>query len=194
VTAWWPDRADSWVSPDAHWDAAGASALLQPFELRESRFRCPSGGTGLEPLDIENRKAFAEGRRLTKGYYIDFIGNFDRSAKDGLAIYRISGGAGFVWVASFDQKGGGSLRLAEVDASALYPEFMARSQPESQNSNAHVERQRVKYQHPKNQTQSLLVRHRNKQLTRQKRVRMSCARTLRQRNVTHNSPKLKLSD
>src|SRR5262249_62041143 len=52
--------------------------------------------------------------------------------------------------------------------------------------------QRVKY-HPKNQTQ-LPVRHRNKQLTRQKRVRTSCARTLRQRNVTHNSPKLKLSD
>src|SRR5262249_51237209 len=53
--------------------------------------------------------------------------------------------------------------------------------------------QRGKY-HPKNQTQSLPVRHRNKQLTRQKRVRTSCARTLRQRNVTHNSPKLKLSD
>jgi hypothetical protein len=53
--------------------------------------------------------------------------------------------------------------------------------------------QRVKY-HPKNQTRSLPVRHRNKQLTRQKRVRTSRARTLRQRNVTHNSPKLKLSD
>jgi hypothetical protein len=39
---------------------------------------------------IENRKVFAEGRRLTKGYCIDFIGNFDRSAKDGLLIYRIS--------------------------------------------------------------------------------------------------------
>ena len=62
----------------------------QPFELREPRFRCTWGGTGLEPLDIENRKVFAEGRRLTKGYYIDFIGNFDRSAKDGLPIYRIS--------------------------------------------------------------------------------------------------------
>jgi hypothetical protein len=98
------------------------------------------GKTVLEPLDIENRQAFAEGRRLTKGYYIDFIGNFDRSAKDGLPIYRINGGAGFVWVASFDQRGRGSLRLAAVDASAFYPELMARSQPETQNSNAHVER------------------------------------------------------
>ena len=41
------------------------------------------GNTVLEPLDTENRKAFAEGRRLSKGYYIDFIGNFDRSAKEG---------------------------------------------------------------------------------------------------------------
>src|SRR5262249_43021020 len=30
------------------------------------------GNTVLEPLDTENRKAFAEGRRLGKGYYIDF--------------------------------------------------------------------------------------------------------------------------
>lgn len=98
------------------------------------------GKTVLEPLDVENRKAFAEGKRLTKGYYVDFIGNFDRSAKDGLPLYRITGGAGFVLVASFDQRGRGSLRLAAVDASAFYPELMARSQPESQHSSAGVER------------------------------------------------------
>ena len=56
-------------------------------------------------------KAFAEGRRLGKGYYVDFIGNFDRSAKEGFPLYRISGGAGFIWVASFDQRGRGALRL-----------------------------------------------------------------------------------
>jgi hypothetical protein len=38
-----------------------------------------------------------------------------------LPIYRISGGAGFVWVASFDQRGRGTLRLTAVDASALPP-------------------------------------------------------------------------
>jgi hypothetical protein len=30
------------------------------------------GNTVLEPLDTENRKAFAEGRRLGKGYYAGF--------------------------------------------------------------------------------------------------------------------------
>jgi hypothetical protein len=87
------------------------------------------GNTLLEPLDTENRKAFAEGRRLGKGYYIDFIGNFDRSAKEGFPLYRISGGAGFIWAASFDQKGRGTLRLVAVDTSAFYSELIAKSLP-----------------------------------------------------------------
>jgi hypothetical protein len=48
---------------------------------------------------------------------IDFLGNFARSAKAGLPVYRIDGGPGFVWAASFDLKGRGILRLAAVDAS-----------------------------------------------------------------------------
>ena len=51
-------------------------------------------------------------------YLIDFIGNVARSAKEGLPIYRISGGTGFLWVASFDRNGRGTLRLAAVDLSA----------------------------------------------------------------------------
>jgi hypothetical protein len=87
------------------------------------------GNTVLEPLDTENRKAFAEGRRLGKGYYIDFIGNFERSAKEGFPLYRISGDAGFIWAASFDQKGRGTLRLVAVDTSAFYSELIAKSLP-----------------------------------------------------------------
>jgi hypothetical protein len=80
------------------------------------------GKVELEPLDSESVKALAEGRRpFGKGYFLDFIGDFARSAKEGLPIYRISGGAGFVWVASFNQKGRGTLRLTAVDASALAP-------------------------------------------------------------------------
>jgi hypothetical protein len=47
------------------------------------------------------------------------FGNFDRSAKERFPLYRISGGAGFVWAASFDQKGRGTLRLVAVDISAF---------------------------------------------------------------------------
>jgi hypothetical protein len=80
------------------------------------------GEVELEPLDDDSTKALAEERRpTTKGYFIDFIGDFARSAKNGLPIYRIGGGAGFVWVASFDERGRGTLRLVAVDASELAP-------------------------------------------------------------------------
>jgi len=80
------------------------------------------GKVELEPLDDDSIKAFAEGGRpTTKGYFIDFIGDFNRSAREGLPIYGLGGGPGFVWVASFDQKGRGTLRLTAVDASALVP-------------------------------------------------------------------------
>jgi hypothetical protein len=80
------------------------------------------GKVVLEPLDRESLERLLEGRRpTTKGYVIDFIGDFARSAKEGLPIYRLSGGAGFVWVASYDQKGRGTLRFSAVDASAISP-------------------------------------------------------------------------
>jgi hypothetical protein len=84
------------------------------------------GKVELEPLDKDSIKALAEGRRpITKGYFIDFIGNFARSGKEGLPVYRLSGGAGFVWVASYGRKGHGTLRLVAVDASAISPRLVA---------------------------------------------------------------------
>jgi hypothetical protein len=88
------------------------------------------GKVVLEPLDSESLKKLAEGERpTTKGYLIDFIGNFARSAKEGLPIYRLSGGAGFVWVASYDQQGRGILRFAAVDASAMSPQLVTTQAP-----------------------------------------------------------------
>jgi hypothetical protein len=79
----------------------------------------------LEPLDNDSIKILADGRSPKKGYIIDFIGDIVRSAKDGLPIYRLSGGAGFVWAASFDRRDRGTLRFAAIDASAFYPELTA---------------------------------------------------------------------
>jgi hypothetical protein len=88
------------------------------------------GKIELEPLDSESLMKLAKGRRpTTKGYFIDFIGDFVRSAKEGLAVYRLSGGAGFVWVASYDRKGRGTLRFSAVDASAIQPQFVATQAP-----------------------------------------------------------------
>ena len=75
------------------------------------------GKVTLEPLDSDSINTLAGGKSPKVGYLVDFIGNFARSAKEGLPIYRVSGGAGFVWVASFDQKGRGTLRLTAIDPS-----------------------------------------------------------------------------
>ena len=77
------------------------------------------GKITLLPLEGGNVKAFADGRTPGKGYFIDFVGDFTRSAREGLPIFRIGGGAGFVWVASFNQRGRGIFRLTAADASAF---------------------------------------------------------------------------
>jgi hypothetical protein len=79
------------------------------------------GKITLEPLDQESVKILADGKGPGKGLLIDYLRNFVRSAKEGLPIYRIDGGPGFIWAASFDQKGRGTLRLAAVELSGFSP-------------------------------------------------------------------------
>src|SRR5262245_36070309 len=77
------------------------------------------GKITLEPLEQESIKILADGKGPRKGLLIDFLGNFARSAKEGLPIYHIDGGPGFIWAASFDQKECGTLRLAAVELSGF---------------------------------------------------------------------------
>jgi hypothetical protein len=79
------------------------------------------GKITLAQLDQETVKGLSEGKNPKKGLLIDFLGNFVRSAKEGLPIYRIENGPGFVWRASFDLNGRGSFRFAAVDASEFSP-------------------------------------------------------------------------
>lgn len=81
------------------------------------------GKVELELLDRDSVQLLGEGKSPKKGLLIDFLGNFARSAQEGLPIYRIIGGAGFVRVGSFDQKGRGIVRVAVVDASTLQPDL-----------------------------------------------------------------------
>jgi hypothetical protein len=79
------------------------------------------GKVELELLDRDSVKLLGEGKSPKKGLLVDFLGNFARSAQEGLPIYRMIGGAGFVRVASFDQNGRGTVRVAVVDASTFQP-------------------------------------------------------------------------
>jgi S1-C subfamily serine protease len=76
------------------------------------------GDVVLEPIVGDELNVLAADRPLPKGIAIDFIGDFTKSARQGLPIYRLSGGGGFVWAASYDESGRGTLRFVAVDASA----------------------------------------------------------------------------
>jgi hypothetical protein len=131
------------------------------------------GKVVLEPLDSDSINTLADGRSPKKGYLVDFIGNFARSAKEGSPIYRISGGAGFLWVASYDQRGRGTLRFAAIDSSAIHPTPLpstARSSDaqattpdeptaaERPNTDAHVARQTAEKAAEKAKTDSDVTR------------------------------------
>ncbi len=76
------------------------------------------GQVALQILEQESLNDLAVGKSIKDGLLVDFIGDFSRSAREGLPVYRISGGPGFIWVASYGETGQGTLRFCAVDASA----------------------------------------------------------------------------
>jgi hypothetical protein len=113
-----PNEADAAIrqSSNKFGEKAEIKILSRQRGLPEGRL-ATWGKVALEPLDRDSLNTVAAGKSPKIGYLVDFIGDFARSAKEGLPIYRVSGGAGFFWVASFDQKGRGTLRLTAVDPS-----------------------------------------------------------------------------
>jgi hypothetical protein len=79
------------------------------------------GNVVLQPLEPYLVAELASGRDVRAGLIIDHIGNFQRSARLGLPIYRLAGGAGYVWAASWDVNGRGTLRFLAVDTSKISP-------------------------------------------------------------------------
>jgi hypothetical protein len=77
------------------------------------------GKIELVQVDSKARSIPASGQSLQAGLLIDFLGDLQRSAKLGLPVYRLSGGAGYLWSASFDKDKVGRLRFLAIDASAL---------------------------------------------------------------------------
>jgi S1-C subfamily serine protease len=92
------------------------------------------GKIELEQLEPSAVATVAAGGR-ERGLLVSFLGDLQRSAKAQVPIYRLSGGAGFLWAATFNQRGRGVLRFLTVDASrvepavAQYPSALSRSPP-----------------------------------------------------------------
>ena len=78
------------------------------------------GKIDLEPLDPADVSAVASGGTV-KGLLISFLGDLQRSAKAGVRVYKLAGGAGFLWAATFNQDGRGVLRFLTTDASEIEP-------------------------------------------------------------------------
>jgi cobalamin biosynthesis Mg chelatase CobN len=62
---------------------------------------------------------------------VGFLGDLERSAKAGVPVYRLSGGAGFLWAATFDQNGKGVLRYLAIDDSKIEPSRQVASNSEN---------------------------------------------------------------
>jgi hypothetical protein len=78
------------------------------------------GKIRLELLDASETSTVASGGTV-KGLLVSFLGDLQRSAKAGVPVYRLGGGAGFLWAATFNQNGQGVLRFLAADVSQITP-------------------------------------------------------------------------
>ncbi|MBR0939241.1 MAP7 domain-containing protein [Bradyrhizobium jicamae] len=110
--------------PDAQAEVMRLSAKYGPADVRRATDP-PSttnaviatfGELTLKPLSEPELQLAAVGRLPHGRIPFDFFGDFRRSAQNGLPVFWIDGGSGFVWSASFDQDGRGHLRFAAADA------------------------------------------------------------------------------
>jgi len=87
------------------------------------------GAIQLEPLNPDEISEVASGGSHP-GILVSFLGDPERSAKAGVPVYRLAGGAGFLWAATFDQNGKGMLRYLAIDDSKIEPSHqVATNQP-----------------------------------------------------------------
>jgi hypothetical protein len=78
------------------------------------------GRIELEQLDDAAAAALAAKDAKLPALLVDYLGNVKRSAELGLPVFRLAGGAGYLWSASADG-GRGHLRIVAIDASAFAP-------------------------------------------------------------------------
>ena len=77
------------------------------------------GAVLLQPLDPGRVAELAAGTDAQPDFLFDTVGSLQKSAQLGLPIYRLGGGAGYVWSANWNRRGRASLRMVAIDASRL---------------------------------------------------------------------------
>ena len=106
--------------------------LSAKFGERAREFRLPQrdglpnaiiaiwGKIQLKQLDANEVATVAAGGGH-EGILVSFLGDLQHSAKTGVPVYQLTGGAGFLWAAAFRNDGKGVLRFLTVDASKIEP-------------------------------------------------------------------------
>src|ERR1700730_17886061 len=94
---------------------------LPPREGVQTAIIAVWGIIQLTELDADAISILASGESPRKGLLIDYLGNLRRSAQQGLPIYSLNGGAGYIWSASVGRNNVGHIRVLTVDPSALSP-------------------------------------------------------------------------
>ena len=83
----------------------------------------------IELDDRDSLNVLRSGGHVTQGILVDLLGDYARSVKHGLPIYRLSGGAGYVWAATRNREGLGHVRFFAINVAEFSP-AMARDHPE----------------------------------------------------------------
>jgi hypothetical protein len=80
------------------------------------------GAVKLVPL--ENRDSLSilkSGGQANEGILVDLLGDYERSVKQGLPVYRLSGGGGYVWAAMRNDEGRGHVRFFAINVAEFSP-------------------------------------------------------------------------
>jgi hypothetical protein len=86
------------------------------------------GKVELEQLSDGEVTSVANGGRH-EGVLVAFLGDLERSARAGTPLYRLGGGAGYVWVATYNSAGRGVLRFLAIDDSKTNPQDADNNEP-----------------------------------------------------------------
>jgi tetratricopeptide (TPR) repeat protein len=73
------------------------------------------GQVKLDELHYAETSLVGEGKNPKVGILVDSVGDLKRSAESGLSIYRITGGRGYLYAASFDPRGRGHRHYVAID-------------------------------------------------------------------------------
>ena len=77
------------------------------------------GDLTLSPLDQSTMDALRRDETITSGLVIDFFSDSKRSAKEGMPVFQMGGGAGYIYAVKFDDSGKGRLRIVSVNPNLL---------------------------------------------------------------------------